>query len=109
MDRRAAVHVLDRPAARWCAVAVFLLSAAALAYIHRGDLFGGTQPATVAATDPLGLCMEARRAEIEKMQQEGMLKPDQVERSLGQLEPICRAQLNMEQSSGPPAPPTLPQ
>jgi hypothetical protein len=108
MDRRAAAHVLDRPDARWCAVAVFLLSAAALGYIHRADLFGKTEPAAVAANDPLGICMEARRAEIETMQREGMLKPDQAERSLGQLEPICRAQLNMEQSSGPPAPP-LPQ
>ncbi len=98
---RPAAHVLDRPLARWCAVGVFLLSAAALAYIHRADLLGGTQPGAVAGNDPLALCIRARSSEIEKMRQEGMLKSDQAERALGQLEPICRAQLNMEQSSGP--------
>ncbi|MGH8721943.1 MAG: hypothetical protein ACREU4_08160, partial [Burkholderiales bacterium] len=79
-------------------------------YIHRSDLFGGTESGTGAGDDPLALCMQSRSAEIQKMQQEGLLKPDQVERALGQLEPICRAQLNMEQQpSGPAAPPTLPQ
>jgi hypothetical protein len=106
MDRHAAVHFLDRPAARWCAAAVFLLCAAALAYIHRNDLVGGTESAG-GAGGPLALCMQARGADIEKMRQEGLLKPDQAERALSQLEPICRAQLNMEQSSG--APPALPQ
>ncbi len=106
---RPGAHGLDRPLARWCAVGIFLLSAAALAYIHRADLLGGTQLGTVAGNDPLLLCVRARSSEIEKMEQEGMLKPNQVERALGQLEAICRAQLNMEQSSGAPAPPTLPQ
>jgi hypothetical protein len=108
MDRRAAAHFLDRPVARWCAVAVVLLSVAALAYIHRDDLLGQTESATRAGNDPLALCMQTRSAEIQKMQQEGLLKPDQVERTIGQLEPICRAQLDMEQPSGP-APPPLPQ
>jgi hypothetical protein len=109
MDRRAAAHFLDRPVARWCAVAVFLLSAAALAYIHRDDLLGEMESATRAGSDPLALCMQARSADIQKMQQEGLLKPDQVERTLGQLEPICRAQLNMDQQPSAPAPPPLPQ
>ena len=106
MDEHPRAHFLDRPAARWCAAAVFLLCAAALAYIHRGDLLGGTESAS-AGGGPLALCMQTRSAEIEKMRQEGLLKPDQAERALGQLEPICRAQLNLEQPSG--APPVLPQ
>ena len=107
MDRRTTTHFLDRPAARWCAAAVFLLCAAALAYIHRDDLRGGTESAAGAGGGPLAACMQARGAEIEKMRQEGLLKPDQAERALSQLEPICRAQLNMDQPSG--APPALSQ
>jgi hypothetical protein len=109
MDRVSAPHVLDRPIARWCAAGLFLLSGAALAYIHREDLFGEGGAGAVAGNDPLAVCMQTRRAEIVKMEEEGLLRSDQVERALGQLEPVCRAQLKMEPASGPPPPGLLPQ
>jgi hypothetical protein len=95
-------HFLDRPVARICAVLVFALSAGALGYLHREDLMGGSEATRAAANDPLALCIAARTAQLDKMQQEGLLNPDQVERTRGQLEPVCRAQLKMGEAGGAP-------
>jgi hypothetical protein len=82
---------LDGPIARLCAVAVFLLSAAALAYLHRNDFRARPAPAA-AADDPVALCMRDRLAVIDTQQRDGVLKPEQAELFRARVDALCQAQ-----------------
>lgn len=92
---------LDRPAARVGAFLVFLSAAAALAWIHRDDLL--PNQAAVAANDPVAKCLAARTADIDKMQQDGVVDAGRATLFKNRAEALCQAQFG--QGGGPP---TLP-
>ncbi len=92
---------LDRPAARVGAFLIFLSVVAALAWIHRDDLF--PSEAAVAADDPVGKCLAERVVGIDKMQQDGVIGADRASLFKSRAEALCQAQLG--QGSGPPSPP----
>ena len=100
-----AKSALDRPAARVGAFLIFLGVAATLAWIHRGDLFPGE--AAVAADDPVAICFAERAADIDKMQQDGVVDADRAKLFKSRAEALCQAQLG--QGSGPPSTPVVPQ
>lgn len=93
---------LDRPIARLCAVAVFLLSAAMLAYIHRNDLRPGAAPGTAAADDPVAACMRDRLAEIDGELRDGVLKPEQARLFRARVDALCQAQNRRNADGLPP-------
>ena len=83
---------LDRPAARWIAVAVALAGAAALAMIHRDDLFPPEGAAAPAADDPFQICLSQRRADIDQMRADGVIDENQAKLFLGRAEALCQDQ-----------------
>jgi hypothetical protein len=81
---------LDRPIARVLALAVFLACVAALAWLHRADLFAvGT---TQEADDPLARCLAERSAEIDGMMDEGMIDQERAALFKSRAEAMCRAE-----------------
>ncbi len=92
---------LDRPAARWIAVAVALAAAAALAAIHRDDLFPPDRAEAPAAADPFQSCLAGRRADIDKMRADGVIDESQAKLFLGRAEALCRDQAG---GNAPPPP-----
>ena len=92
---------LDRPAARWIAVAVALAGAAALGTIHRDDLFPSEEAAAPAADDPFQACLAQRRADIEQMQADGVIDENQARLFLGRAEALCQDQAG---GNAPPPP-----
>ncbi len=91
---------LDRPAARWIAVAVALAGAAALATIHRDDLVP-PEAAAPAADDPLQACLAQRQADIEQMRADGVIDENQAKLFLGRAEALCQDQTG---GNAPPPP-----
>ncbi len=89
--RRASV--LDRPPARVVAFGVFLLTAGALTWMRRDDVF---PPEVVPADDPAALCVAERWAGIDEMVADGTV-------DTARAEALCQAQHG--QGSGPPTPP----
>jgi len=71
---------------------------AALAFMHRDDLFPAEQ-AAVNPDDPVALCLAARAADIDKMAAEGTINADQARLFKSRAEALCQAQLG---NSGPP-------
>lgn len=96
------VHFLDRPVARLCAVGVALVMAAALAFMHREDLFPPEQAVT-RADDPVGRCLAERAADIDKMAADGTITAEQAVLFKSRAEALCQAQVGG--GSGPPPPP----
>jgi len=94
---------LDRPVARIVALGVVLGVAAALAYMHREDLFP-PPPAVVAADDPVAICLAARAKDIDQMRTDGVIDDAQANLFKGRAEALCQAQVG--QGSGPPGLPT---
>lgn len=96
------VSFLDRPIARLCAVGVALLMMAALAFMHRDDLF---PPEEVAAdpNDPVALCFAERAKDIDGLLAEGTINARQAGLFKNRAEALCQAQLGA--GSGPPPPP----
>ena len=92
---------LDRPAARWIAVAVALAGAVALGTIHRDDLLPPEEAVAPAADDPLQACLAQRRADIEQMQADGVIDEDQARLFLGRAEALCQDQAG---GNAPPPP-----
>lgn len=93
------VSFLDRPIARFCAVGVALLMAAALAFMHRDDLFP-PEAAEAAADDPVALCLAERAKDIDAMAAEGTITAAQAGLFKSRAEALCQAQLG--RGSGPP-------
>lgn len=81
---------IDRPAARLVALGCALLSAAALAYIHRDDLFPGDAAAD-AANDPAAVCFAERAAEIDAMVADGVVDADRAALFKSRAEALCQA------------------
>ncbi len=102
VDSSQQVSFLDRPAARLCALGVALLMAAALAFMHRDDLFP-PERAAVDANDPVALCLAERAADIDRMVAEGTINAEQAALFKSRAEALCQAQLGG--GSGPPPPP----
>ncbi|MGD1876837.1 MAG: hypothetical protein ACFB13_04965 [Kiloniellaceae bacterium] len=101
-DSSQEVSFLDRPAARVCAVGVALLMAAALAFMHRDDLFPPEQAAT-NPDDPVVRCFAERAGDIDKMLEDGTINAQQATLFKTRAEALCQAQLGG--GSGPPPPP----
>ncbi len=89
---------LDRPAARVGAFLVFLSVAAALAWIHRDDLF--QSEAAVAADNPVAKCFAERAVGIDQMLQDGVIDAGRATLFKSSAEAVCQAQLG--RGSGPP-------
>lgn len=96
------VHFLDRPVARLCAVGVALLMAAALAFMHRDDLFPQVAVGP-AADDPVARCFAERATGIDRMAADGTISGEQAALFKSRAEALCEAQLGG--GSGPPPPP----
>ena len=103
VDSPREVHFLDRRAARLCAVGVALLMAAALAYMHRDDLFPPEQ-AAVNSNDPVALCFAERAADVDKLKAEGTITAEQAELFKRRAEALCQAQLGGGSNVVPPPP-----
>src|SRR3546814_15037788 len=86
------VHFLDRPVARLCAVGVALLMAAALAFMHRDDLFPPERSA-VNADDPVARCLAERAVDIDKMAAEGTVTGEQAALFKSRAEALCQDQV----------------
>lgn len=97
------VHFLDRPVARLCAIGVALLMAAALAFMHRDDLFPPQAAGGHAAADPVARCLAERGVGIDKMLADGTITREQAELFKSRAEALCQAQVGG--GSGPPPPP----
>lgn len=95
------VSFLDRPVARLCAVGVALLMVAALAFMHRDDLFP-PEAAEVAADDPVALCLAERAKDIDAMVADGTINAGQGELFKSRAEALCQSQVGG--GSGPPPP-----
>ncbi len=93
------VSFLDRPIARLCAVGVALLMGAALAFMHRDDIFP-PEAAEEAADDPVALCLAERAKDIDAMVAEGTITAAQASLFKSRAEALCQAQLGG--GSGPP-------
>jgi hypothetical protein len=93
------VSFLDRPVARLLAVGVALLMMAALAFMHREDLFPPEQ-AAADPNDPVALCFAERAKDIDALLSEGTINAQQAELFKGRAEALCQAQLGG--GSGPP-------
>lgn len=96
------VHFLDRPLARIGAVAVALLMAAALAYMHRDDIFPPEPAATADPNDPVALCLAERAVDIDRMQAEGTITAEQAGLFKSRAEALCQSQVGGGNSAPPP-------
>ena len=93
------VSFLDRPAARVVALGVALLMAAALAWMHRDDLFPSPESAAPAANGPVARCFAERAADIDRMAEEGTITEAQASLFKSRAEALCEAQ---QGGGGPP-------
>jgi hypothetical protein len=93
---------LDRPVARLIAALVFLGCVAGLVYLERERLWQTADQST--ADDPFARCFAERAAQIDRMQDEGVIEPTQAELFKSRAEAMCRA----EAQGGGTAAPSLP-
>ncbi|MEQ8326929.1 MAG: hypothetical protein RH951_07205 [Parvibaculum sp.] len=101
-DSTPEVSFLDRPAARFCALGVALLMGAALAFMHRDDLFPPQTAGGLAADDPVAQCFAERAADIDSMVAEGTVTGDQGRLFKSRAEALCQAQLGGGNNAPPP-------
>ena len=87
---------------RLAALAVFALSAGALVYVHRNDIWSAA-PAPRAEDTAFARCFDASAAKIEKMRTEGLIGAADARRFRDRAEARCRAQTGG--SAGPPSRP----
>ena len=73
--------------------------AAALAWMHRDDLFPPPEGAAPAANDPVARCLAERAADIDGMAEEGTITQAQASLFKSRAEALCQAQ---QGGSGPP-------
>jgi len=99
-DSSQEVPFLDRPIARICALGVALLMMAALAFMHRDDLFPPEAAPGLAADDPVALCLAQRAGDIDQMVADGTITADQGRLFKSRAEALCQAQVGG--GSGPP-------
>lgn len=102
-DPESRPHPLDRPVARLVAFGVVLLVMAALAWIHRDDLFPPAEQAAAPANDPVARCVAERAEGIEAMLADGTINAEQAALFRQRAEAFCEDQAG--QGGGPPPPP----
>lgn len=83
-------HFADGPAAKAVAVLVIVLSAALIAYIHRGDLF--PKPVVASSNPELDACIAQRTAEVDRMVTEAVVNAAQAETFKTRAVQFCEAQ-----------------
>ncbi len=88
-SRAASRAVLDGPAARVAAFAVFLLAAAALGWFHRDDIL--PPEAAAPAEDPAATCIAERWAVIGAMAADGTIDATRAQQFKASAEALCRA------------------
>jgi len=98
---------LDGMAARVAALAVAVLTAGALAFIHRDDLIAPKAAEIEAAPDPFHGCVAVRSAEIEKMLAEKSIDAQRADIFRARAEAICRAEADKAAGKVPGLPPGL--
>ena len=91
MSQDSSPHPLDRPAARWVAVAVAIAALAALATIHRADLLAWVAGPAASADDPIARCVAGHHATIDQGVREGVFKAEQATLFKSRAEALCRA------------------
>ena len=94
---------LDRPAARFAAVGLALRCAAALAYIHRDDLFPPEIAAAASAEDPVRVCLAERSADIDRMVADGIVDETRAALFKSRAEAMCQATVG-DGNNAPPLP-----
>jgi hypothetical protein len=94
---------LDRPSARVLAALVFLGCAAALVYVERERLWQAAADGS-AADDPFARCFAERAAQIDRMQDEGVVEPAQAELFKTRAEAMCRAEAQDDGDAAPALP-----
>jgi len=100
-------HFLDSPYARLAALGCFALSAGALAYVHRADLYPAAPRPAAQTDDAYSRCFRDGAAPIDKMLAEKTIGEEQARLFRMRAEARCRAQTGTQ--GGPPgAPPGLP-
>ena len=92
---------LDRPLARVAALAVFLLMAATLGFIHRDDLFP-PEAAAPDPNDPVALCFAERAGGIAAMLADGTINESQAALFRSRAEALCQAQFGGNAAPGLP-------
>jgi hypothetical protein len=100
---RARRPFLDRPSARALAGVVFLGCVAVLVYVE-GERLWQTAAEGSAANDPFARCFAERAAQIERMQDEGVVEPAQAELFKTRAEAMCRAEAQGENDAVPALP-----
>ena len=83
--------VLDRPMARFAALGVVLLAAAAVVWIHR-DTFFPPEAAATPADDPAARCLAKRAGAVDKMVAESLIGEGQAALFKSRAEAFCTAQ-----------------
>ena len=100
---RARRPFLDRPIARMIAALVFLGCVAALVYLERERLWQAAADGA-GADDPFGRCFAERAAQIDRMQDEGVIEPAQAELFKSRAEAMCRAEAQDPGNTAPSLP-----
>jgi hypothetical protein len=90
--------VLDGAPARIVALLVFFGCAASLAWLHRDDLLPPEEEAAAAA-DPFAHCLAERRADVVRMQEEGLIDAERAALFTSRAEAMCAAETG---GGGPP-------
>jgi hypothetical protein len=91
--------ILDGASARIVALLVFLGCAGALAWLHRDDLFP-PEPNATATDDPFARCLAERRADVVRMQEEGLIDAERAALFTNRAEAMCAAETA---GGGPPS------
>jgi hypothetical protein len=98
---------LDGLGARLGALAVALLAAGALVFIHRNDLFPKEAPKAAAAPDPFQECMAARGGDIDRMVAEKTIDAARGELFRARAEAMCRSEADKALGKNQGLPPGL--
>jgi hypothetical protein len=83
---------LDRPAARFCALAVAILALAGIALLLRQDLVAGA-----AKEDPFAACVNDRMATVDKQRQESVITAAQADLFKSRISALCAAQTRRQE------------
>lgn len=89
---------LDGAPARVVALLVFVGCAGALAWLHREDLFPPEEEAA-AVDEPFARCLAERRADVVRMQEEGLIDAERAALFTQRAEAMCAAEAG---GGGPP-------